>query len=473
MKKIKFNIPSPNIIFIWLWVLTILLSFIFRNETFWINSKEKEYHIINLLNRDGINWLLSNVVTNFKNFPVLPMILVVALGIGVAEETKFLQTIIKLSIINIPKIFLTPLLLLCGIIGNLAGSAAFAIIPPLGGILFKMAKRNPMIGIITGFAGVAGGLSANLFIAPTDVLSSGITESASRILDKNYTVLPTANWYFFFVSTFLLVLAGTIAIEYIVAPIVSKYKLKKINELEKLDEVTKKEKKALFIALIVSIIYILIIILSKINILKSIITLITILFLLPSIVFGIKIGVIKNSKDIMNMMGKSIANLSSFIVLCFFASQFIGAFKESNLGLFIALKGTELLQSLNINIYIFVLLVILFSTIINLFIGSLSAKWIILAPIFVPLFMRLGFTPEFSQVVFRIADSITNPISPLEPFVPFIIVCLNKYSDDIGLSELIKFMLPISISFFIIWIIQLFIWIIFNLSLGPSAYIYM
>lgn len=470
--KTTFN---PIIIFVFLWIIVLFASFFLQGIEFKIFNSNKVITISNLLSIDGILKLGANAVKYFINFNVLPIVLIVSLGIGVAEETKFIEKVIKLFILNIPKKLITPLLLFVGIIGNVAGSASFVIIPPLGALIFKSAKKNPILGIITGFAGVAGGLSANIFISTTDVISSGITQSASSIVDKNIVILPTANWYFFSISTILLMIFGTIVIEYVVSPMLKNYTL--IDEIEDENEnINDKEKRAIKYAIISQVLYIFLVfvLINNLNlILKAIIPLITLFFLIPSIIYGIFTKQITNFNDVIELMNKSISKLSSFIVLCFFASQFIGIFDESKIGLYVAYLITSFMTNLNINVYMYIIMFLMFSMILNIFIGSMSAKWVIMAPIFIPLFMNLGFSPSFGQLVFRIADSTTNPISPLEPFMPFILMCMNKYVKNIGFLDLFKFMSPISLAFFVIWVLQLIVFIIFNINIGPNSAIYL
>lgn len=476
MKKKKF---TPVLIFIVLWFFVILLSFILRDKTFYIQSQDKNYQIVNLLNRSGIDWILSNVVKNFSDFNVLSIVLVVVLGIGVAEESKYLEIALKQTILKIPNFLITPALLFLGIIGNVAGSAAFAIVPSLGAVIFKVANKNPILGIVTGFIGVAGGLSANIFISTTDVISSSITQNAASIIDKSFQVNPTSNWYFFSVSTILLMIVGTLVIEFIVKKRVDKYEY--TSDVNVNSEISENEKSALkhanmyFLGLLLLIlIYYFPLNGDFVNssFVKGIIPIITLLFLIPAIVFARKTKLISNFSDIVDLMSKSISKYSGFIVLCFFASQFIGVFKKSNIGIYFSYLGINIIMKNNINIYLFVLLFMFFILILNIFIGSMSAKWIIISPIFIPLFINLGFSPAFGQLVFRIADSVTNPISPLEPFVPFIIATINKYNKEIGFLELFKFMLPLSIAFLITWLIQLFVYIIFNFNIGPATSIF-
>lgn len=483
MKKKKF---TPVLIFIFFWFIVLISSFFIGGKTFYISSQDKSYEIVNLLNKSGIEWILSNVVKNFSEFNVLSIVLVVVLGIGIAEESRYLEVMLKKLILKIPKYFITSLLLFLGIIGNIAGSASFAIVPSLGAIIFKIAKKNPILGIITGFIGVSGGLSANLFISTTDVISSSITQSAASVIDKKFIVNPTSNWYFFSVSTILLMIVGTIVIEYVVSPIVNKYGYE--DNIDSDYTITKDEEKALKfanISLALFIIFILFMYIPENGILRSsdkifvnsplikgIIPIISLMFAIPAIVFSKYTKLIDNFSDLTDLLSKSISKYSGFIVLCFFASQFIGIFKKSNIGIYLSYLGIEIISKYNINIYLFVFMFILFSLILNIFIGSMSAKWIIISPIFVPLFINLGFTPAFSQLVFRIADSVTNPISPLEPFIPFILATINKYNKDIGFYELFKFMLPLSISFLIVWLIQLYIYVAFNFNIGPGVSIF-
>lgn len=483
MKKFKI---SSELLFIIMILITIITTYILRNIQFSISNKE--YFIFNFISKEGLDYILTNIVKNFMEFKVLGIVLIVALGVGVAEETEFLNDLLISIMKRINDKYLIPLILFIGIISNVAGSISFVIVPTLAGIIFKVLKRNPIIGIITGFAGVASGLSANIFLAPTDILASTITQVSTNIYISNYKVLPTSNYYFFFISTFVLVIFGSITINKITIKMVEKYKIN--EEIVENEEYKNKKysRRGLIFSLLsvcLYILFIIIILLPKNSILRSedgsimnspfingLIIFITILFLIPGIVYGIFTKKIINITDIFKIMSNSIKKYSNFIVLCFFASQFIALFKKSNLGMYIVYRFSNFLINNDINIYLFVIIFIFFISIINFFVGSMSAKWIIISPIVIPLFLKMNLTPEFAQLSYRIADSTTNTISPLEPFMPFILGLMNTYSTDIEMKDVIKLMFPISITFLVVFIIQILIFMKYDLAIGIYSYIF-
>lgn len=487
VESIGNSLPHPIYIFIILSFIVMIISAIFSEKTISLNNSKEVLIIKNLLNREGIIWILKNSVKNFINFPPLGMVLVTMLGIGLAEETNFLKTLLKLCIVKAPIKLVTSIVVFSGIMGNVAGSAVFIIIPPLAAIIFRSLGKHPIAGLAAGFIGVSGGLSANLLITPTDVINAGITDLSAKIIDTNYSVNPSANWYFMIVSTFLLTLVGTIVIEKIIEPRLGKFQ--DYHDDDNLMNITIEEKKALKISGISTLIYIVLILITIVPsngilrgsngslvpspFLDSMIPILTLLFFIPALTYGIITKQISCGNDLIKLLSKALSGLSSFILLCFFAAQFVSFFSYTNLGVWISITGASYLKSINISGLPVILMFILFCTFTNFFIGSLSAKWTILAPIFVPMFMEMGLSPEFTQAAFRIADSVTNPISPLEPFIPFILITMQKYNPKYGLGTLISIMLPLSISFLIFWTLLLIFWFIFNLPLGPMVNIFL
>lgn len=485
VERVGNSLPHPIYIFIFLSILVSIISAIFSGKVI-TNKNGNILMIKNLLNHEGISWILKNCVKNFINFPPLGMVIVTMFGIGLAEETNFLKTLLKFCIIKAPKSFVTAIVIFSGIMGNIAGSAVFIIIPPLGAIIFKSLKKHPIAGLAAGFIGVSGGLSANLLITPTDVINAGITDLSAKIIDPNFSVDPSANWYFMIASTFILTIIGTLIIDKIIEPKLDRFE--DYNEGE-LTTLTTEEKRALKISGITTLIYLLILLLTIIPkngilrspqgtivpspFLDSMIPILTLLFFIPAFTYGKITKQLKDKNDLIKLLSKSLSGLSNFILLCFFAAQFVNFFSYTNLGVWISITGANYLESTNFSGIPVTLLFILFCTFTNFFIGSLSAKWTILAPIFVPMFMELGLSPSFTQAAFRIADSVTNPISPLEPFIPFILITMQKYNPKYGLGTLISIMFPLSIAFLFFWTLLLIIWYNLNLPLGPMANIFL
>lgn len=481
-------LPHPVYIFLFLIIVIMVLSGFFKGYEFLSTDMENPIIIKSLVDREGIIWLLTSSVTNFIQFPPLGMVLVTALGIGIAEETGLMKTILSTMISKSPKMLITPIVIFVAIMGNVAGSAAFAIVPPLAAMIFKSVGKHPLAGLAAGFIGVAGGMSANLIITPTDIVNSGITEAAVKSVGASIPVNPAINWYFMIASTFLLTLVGTIVIEKITIPQLGNYTAQvtedKFNEMKASD----KEKRALRYAGISTVVYIVFIALTIIPsngilrgeqgsivpspFLDSMIMILTGLFLIPSIVYGIGVQTIKSSMDVIRMFEKSISNFSGFILMCFFAAQFVEAFSYTNFGIVISSIGAQFIKNSGfVGIPLIVVFIILVAF-INFFVGILSAKWALLAPIFVPMFMQLGFSPYFTQAAFRIADSITNPISPLEAFMPFMITVAQKYDKKAGLGTIITIMFPLTVAFYVFWTLLLIIWYLLKLPLGPGAGIF-
>lgn len=487
------KLPHPIYIFLILCAIIMIISAMMAGTEISHPGTGEIETVNSLISRDGIIWILGNVVSNFVKFPPLGMVLVMMIGLGLAEETGLLRTVLRKVIVGAPKKLISFVIVFSGILGNIAGSATFVVIPPLGGLIFQALGRNPMLGISAGFAGVAAGLSANLLVTPTDILLSGITESASQIMDVNFTVHPAVNWFFMIASTIVLSLVGLFVIEKILEPRFGKYEQKegvKNEEDIQLMEITPLENKGLRNAGVVSLIYLFVICLMTIPksgilrnpetgglvpspFLSSMIPLLLFWFIASALAYGITVKTIENSRDVVKHMTKSMEGFAGFIVLCFFAAQFVEFFSYTNLGLYLAVKGANFLKVTGLTGIPLIIVFILIVCFINFFIGSSSAKWALLAPIFVPMFMEIGLSPYFTQAAYRIADSVTNCISPLEPFMPFIIATAQRYDKDAGLGTVISTMIPYAVSFLVAWTLLLIIWYLTGLPLGPGAGIFM
>ncbi len=441
---------------------------------------------INLLSKDGIHKILLKMVDNFTNFAPLGVVLVAMLGIGIADSSGLIGAVIRSLVIYSPKRTLTFVIVLAGILSNLASNVGYVLLVPLAGVIFLTVNRHPIAGMAAAFAGVSGGFSANLVIGSIDPLLAGLSQEAARIVDPEYVVNPTANYFFMIASTFFIAFVGTWVTEKIVEPRLGTYKgEQKGEELERLSPTEKKGIKYAFLALLIMIGLILWGIVPENGLLrgpdngilnspviKGVITIIFLLFGVTGLVFGAVTGKYTNDEQVMKGMGESMKSLGMYIVLVFFAAQFVAYFKWSNLGMIIAIKGAEGLMATNMGIIPLMILFVFFAGGINMLMGSASAKWAILAPIFIPMFMFMGYSPELSQVVYRIGDSVTNIISPMMSFFALIIAFIQKYDSKAGIGTIISTMLPYTLLFTLGWIILLVIWILLGLPLGPDAGLY-
>ncbi len=443
---------------------------------------------VNLLTRDGLHLIMNKMVVNFTNFAPLGIVLVAMLGIGIAESSGLIASLIKVFVLSSPRKLLTFVIVISGVLSNVASSVGYVLLVPLAGIIFLAARRHPIAGMAAAFAGVSGGYSANLVLGTIDPLLAGLSQEAARIVDPEYIVNPTANYWFMIASTFFIALAGTWITDKIVEPRLGTYDPSQgLNEEDKIDmkTVTPLERKGLRYSFVVFLIIIALLLIGMIPqsgylrgddgsvlsspVIKGVVSVIFILFGLMGITFGMVTKKFKNDTDVMKGMGESMKSLGMYIVLVFFAAQFVAYFKWSNLGIIMAIKGANVLMASNLGMIPLMILFVVLSGTINLFMGSASAKWAILAPIFIPMFMFMGYSPELSQVVYRVGDSVTNIISPMMSFFALIIAFIQKYDSKAGIGTVIATMIPYSIGFFLIWVVLLIGWILLGLPLGPES----
>ncbi len=440
---------------------------------------------VNLLTVEGLHKIMTMLVKNFTDFAPLGTVLVALLGIGIAEGSGLIGTSLRLLVLKAPPRLLTAVIVFSGVMSNTASEVGYVLLIPLSASIFLAAGRHPIAGLAAAFAGVSGGYSANLLLGTIDPLLAGISEEAAQIIDKTYTVNPACNYYFMFVSAFLITAAGTLVTERIVVPRLGTYQ----NDDEKkqnIQGITSAEKKGLLYATIASVVFISIILwgiipadgflrdaatgsILKSPLLKGIVAIIFAGAAIGGIAYGIGAKTFKNDTDVINGMGKAMSTLGTYIVLVFFAAQFVAYFNWTNIGLITAVKGAEALRALDLGPIPLMIGFILVSATINLVMGSASAKWAIMAPVFIPMFMLLGYTPEFTQVAYRIGDSVTNIISPMMSYFALIIAFMQQYDKKAGLGTLIATMLPYSVVFLIVWTLLLVVWILLGLPLGPGA----
>lgn len=498
VEKIGNILPHPTTLFIILCAIIAIISHIAYKLGVAVNYegidvasgelKQLTVSVVSLLSPDGIRYMFTSAIKNFTGFAPLGTVLVALLGVGVAEGSGLISTLLKKLVISTPKQFVTLVVVFAGVMSSIASDAGYVVLIPLGAVVFKSFGRHPLAGIAAAFAGVSGGYSANLIPGPTDALLGGITTEAARLANPTYEVGITANWYFMIASTFLITIIGSIVTEKIVEPRLGKYQ--ENDDKDTSINITKEQKRGLLfagIAFLITLIGIALLIAPSNGILRnpetneilkspfmdSIVIIITILFLIPGIAYGIGEKTIKNDKQVINLMGKSMSTMGGYIVLVFFASQFVAYFNYTNLGTVIAVKGANFLESTGIKGIPLLIGFIIVAAFINLFMGSASAKWAIMAPIFVPMLMGIGYSPELTQMAYRIGDSSTNIISPLMSYFALIVAFAEKYDKDSGIGTLISTMVPYSIALLIGWSVLLIIWFVFKLPLGVGVGILM
>lgn len=441
-----------------------------------------------LLTRDGLFWAVRTMVTNFTGFAPLGIVLVGMLGIGVAEKTGLIGALLKSFMRVTPSSLLTPSLVFVGIMSSMALDAGYIVLPPIACVLFKAVGRSPLVGLAAVFSGIGAGFSANLFITGLDPLLSGFTTIGAQVTDASYDVKPTCNWWFMIVSTFLLTLVGWGVTHWMVEP---RYSRRPPEEGGPggaiMDEdhsgLTALERRGLVLAVATAVAVVAaVIVLTQVpgsflygtgerfsRWVEVIVPILFFAFLVPGIVYGVAARTVRNDKDVAKLMAGTMADMAPYIVMAFFAAQFVAYFNYSHLGEMLAIVGGEALAASGLPTWMLLSAFIVLVACANLFIGSASAKYAFLAPVFVPMFMHVGISPELTQAAYRVGDSCTNTIAPLNPYIIVLLVFMQKYVPKAGIGTLVSLMLPYSLTFLVIWTVLLVAWQQTGIELGPAG----
>lgn len=486
------RLPDPSILFFFLCAALIILSWFISLFHIKVESPAtgKTVEVTNLISREGFGKIISESITNFSEFPALGLVLAVMLGIGVAEKTGYFDKLMIQVVQKAPRKIIVPIIIFVGIIGNAAGDAAPVVLPPLTALVFIKLGYHPIAGLAMAYASALGAFAANVTLGMSDALVYAFTKPAAEIIDKDISLNVAMNWYFIAASTIILLPAIYYVSMKVVIPRLGTYKPDEGSEDQSDDnEISTKESKALKFAnisffIVVALLLALAIpengwlrnpktgsLIDKAPLMDGVGIIILVIFFVPGFVYGILSGKISNTKDLGKMLSDSMSTMGSFIVIVFFAAQLLAYLEWSNLGIVISVKGAELLQGQNGVILIIGFIIL--SSLINLLIGSASAKWAILAPIFIPMFMLLGYHPAFTQMVYRIGDSITNPITPMMPYLPLLLSYAQKYDKNIKLGTLISSLMPYSIVLGIVWPLFMIIWFLLGFPLGPGGDIHL
>ena len=507
--KIKEKKLHPALV---LFILTIIIMVvssvggILNLETTYYNvnpvTGELETQIVtinNLFNRTGIQYLVSNMLSNFINFAPLGTLILGLMGVGVAYKSGFLNAFFKMIVKDKPRKMFTFLVVFLGVISSMFYEVGYVILIPIAAILFMNLGRHPSSGICAAFAGISFGYGANIVVNGLDNVLLTYTQNATKILDQNYVVSLSGNIIFMFVATFLISYLGMVVTEKFVVPKLGRYTISEDDGIDLEKELTKKEKKGVIISLLATILVSLIILYCIVpgfpfsglflNLKESTyvaqlfgsgsyfnqgaVLIFAALLAFAGLIYGVRIKTIKTSKDLMDGANYYLKGFSSLLVMIFFAAQFCLIFKETNIGVFIVASLSELLGNLQLTGIVLIIFSFIIVTIATVFVPMASTKWAILSPIMVPMFMQSSFTPEFAQAVFRAADSSIKGITPMFTYFVILIGFLQIYNtkkrDTIGLVDAMSLMVPYSIAFSILWLLILIGFYIIGLPLGFNA----
>jgi len=450
-----------------------------------IVNRSTETPVAPVISKEGLNWFVLNMVNNFAHFEPLGLVLVMLMGVAIAEGAGLIPTMMRGVAGSVPAPLITPAIFVLAACGNVGSDAGIVVIPPLAAAIFKQLGKNPIIGLLVGYVGATAGFTANFFPAGTDVLAMSLTNAATG---NNPEINVFANWYFMSVSVIFLAVLGTFVTKWFIIPRLGDAQ---DGVTEKVKPLTKIEKKGLLFATIAILIaaglWILTIapatgwlrnpdpnpnLVWRSNFFKGLIPILFTLFAVGGIVYGIVTKTMKRADDIIGYMADAMKRMGGYIVLILVIAQFTRIFQFTNLDKLIAVKGAEMLRAAGMEefpIPFFIAFVIIIA-IANLFMGSASAKWAIFAPIFVPMFISLNFHPAFTQLLYRLGDSITNCVSPLYPFFPILlgwIASIDKEKGKVG--SVLSMLIPYAGFLLIGWIIMLVIWYMLGLPVGPDS----
>jgi aminobenzoyl-glutamate transport protein len=444
---------------------------------------------VSLLSGDGLYWALRSMVKSFVEFPPLGVVLVGMLGIGVAERSGLIGAFLKSVMLAVPGVLLTPAVVFVGVLSSMGLDAGYVVLPPVAAALYQAVGRSPLVGLAAVFAGVSAGFGANLLVTSLDPLLAGLSSESARLLDPGYSVAATANLWFMIASTLLLTAVGWAVTAWWVEP---RFRDKPAEQggpapsfssdlaAHSLGE---RERRGLLTAgATVGAGLVLLALAHGLpgaplagsdgpfpRWVAAIVPLLFLGFLLPGIAYGIATGTVRSDRDVAKMMGETMSGMGGYIVLAFFAAQFIAYFKYSGLGEMLAITGGQLLVRAQLPPSLLMVSFVGVVIVGNLFIGSMSAKYAFFAPVFIPMFMQVQISPELTQVAYRIGDSVSNVITPLNPYMVIILVFMRRYYADSGIGTLVALMLPYTLAFGLAWTAMLVLWMATGVELGPAG----
>jgi len=486
------RLPDPLTLFALLSLGVIGLSAALSGEQAEIAQRDGGvalFAVRSLASAEGVRWMFENAVANFVAFPPLGKVLVVMLGIGVAERTGLIALVLRRMVDAVPDPGVTAALVFASAMSSMAADAGYVVITPLGAALFAGLGRHPLAGLAAAFAGVSGGYSANLLITGLDPMLSALTQQAAQTVDPGYSVNASANWYFMAASTLVITALGTWVTTRVVEPLLGSWDPSRAeSHREPLMDLGVRERRGLGAALAAALAVLGVIGWLAVSarsplrdpaagsgldalgpFFHSLELLVAALFFAPGLAYGIRSGKLRSDRDVGAMLADTMASMGAYVALAFVAAQFVAFFGWTHLGPILAVRGVESLRAAGLGGLPLLLAFVALSASLNLLVGSASAKWAFMAPIFVPMLMLSGFSPQAVQAAYRVGDSVTNTISPLLPYVPIIIVFARRYDREAGLGTLLAAMFPYALAFGVVWTALLLGWIGLGIPLGPGA----
>ena len=518
--------PEPFTLFLGLFLITgaISTAMAIAGVSVAIPGSDEIVTIKGLFTGEGMAWLTTTMGENYIGFPPLATVLPILLAVGVAEKSGMLAAAVRVAFGSSPRWLLPYAVGFVGVVGSIMADSAFIIIPPLAALVFKAAGRHPMAGLIGGFAATGAGYSTSIVPTSLDALFAGITTSVMETLPgiEYQAVNPVSNYYFNIVASIMLAIIAGFIIDKLIEPnmvrkgvprdyvdattqgLDKKYQASDVDysensvSAEEIEAAQKEvsptlepaEKRGLLWALLSALALTAVILVSvlipdspwrneeggflpKSPLLSSIVFIVFAYFMLMGVVYGIVVGTIRSMNDVVRMMAQSIIDMMSFLILAFILGQFIALFNWTGIGSWIAVAGASGLEAIGLTGFAAIIGFMLLASVLNLFIVSGSSMWTLMAAVFVPLFALLGYEPAFIQAAFRVGDSATQVITPLNPYMIVLLGLVRRYEPNAGLGTVISRMFPFVIPFWLAWAALLALWYFLDLPLGPGNGIFL
>lgn len=482
-EKVGNKLPDSVTIFVILCFLILVISYFSNkfNVTAIHPITKESIAVNNLLSKANLKQLLVEMINVFQTYPPLGVVLVAMIGIGVADKSGLLETLLNSVMVKVPKGVVYYAVVILGLIFTGIGDAGFVVLPPLAALIFLKLNKNPIIGVLLAYAGAAIGFCSGLFVSLNDILITSFTIPAAQTLDPSFMRSPAMTIFFNMLNACLQMFIITLVTKKFIEPRFPFDESLSKDDDEEIGDLEKKGLKYAGYSLAIYFLLVLSLTIGKSAFLRDssgslvsvksplmggLIIIMMLAFMIPGVVFGKVTRKIKNDKDIVKMVGQSLGEMGGYIFIVFVAAQFLNLFGKSNLGIVLAIKGAEKLSQTSLSGIPLMIMFIFLVGFINLFIGSASAKWAILSPIFIPMFMLLDYDPSLTQIAYRIGDSSTNMISPLFPYLPLILAVCKKYDKNFGIGTLVANMIPYAVATLLGSISLLVIFVMLEFSLG-------
>lgn len=482
-EKVGNKLPDSVTIFVTLCFLILVISYFSNkfNVTAIHPITKESIAVNNLLSKANLKQLLVEMINVFQTYPPLGVVLVAMIGIGVADKSGLLETLLNSVMVKVPKGVVYYAVVILGLIFTGIGDAGFVVLPPLAALIFLKLNKNPIIGVLLAYAGAAIGFCSGLFVSLNDILITSFTIPAAQTLDPSFMRSPAMTIFFNMLNACLQMFIITLVTKKFIEPRFPFDESLSKDDDEEIGDLEKKGLKYAGFSLAIYFLLVLSLTIGKSAFLRDssgslvsvksplmggLIIIMMLAFMIPGVVFGKVTRKIKNDKDIVKMVGQSLGEMGGYIFIVFVAAQFLNLFGKSNLGIVLAIKGAEKLSQTSLSGIPLMIMFIFLVGFINLFIGSASAKWAILSPIFIPMFMLLDYDPSLTQIAYRIGDSSTNMISPLFPYLPLILAVCKKYDKNFGIGTLVANMIPYAVATLLGSISLLVIFVMLEFSLG-------